>query len=412
MKILFLAHRIPYPPNKGEKIRSYHELKFLGGRHTVDLLCFADSQDDERGQTELKGLCRTIYVERRARTRILQGAFRSVLRGEPLSCGCFFSHRFQQEVRKMLSLNTYDVILIFCSSMAQYLPSPAPAPVVMDFVDVDSAKWADYARQGRAPLSWLYRRETRELARYEKIWAARSHSTVVSTQQEAALLADRGLSSVAVIENGVDIPAHIRKLPEEINALLPYVAFIGTMDYLPNVDAVVHFAEELLPRIRKTHGELKFVIVGRDPTSRVRKLARLPGVVVTGTVPEVETYLAGAVAVVAPFRIARGIQNKMLEALAMGKPIVSTPGPATAMGAVHGETLLIAETPDKFVGALLALLEDRNLYSRLSSGADFVRRNFNWQDKLNQLEMVLLRAAGLERDFYSDGVLMNHAQVN
>jgi sugar transferase (PEP-CTERM/EpsH1 system associated) len=410
MRILFLAHRIPYPPNKGEKIRAYHELKFLGTRHTVDLLCFADSVQEQQEQKELQALCRNIYVERRLANRIARGGLRSLLRGEPLSCGSFFSPKFQQEVRRMFTSNAYDVILVFCSSMAQYVSWPPPAPVVMDFVDVDSAKWAEYARRSHPPRSWLYAREARTLARHEKYWAATNYATVVSTQREAALLAVTGLSSVVVVGNGVEIRPRIRTLPEEVKTFDPYVVFIGTMNYLPNIDAAEHFAADILPRIHKTHSELKFVIVGRDPAVRVRRLARLPGVVVTGTVPEVETYLAGSIAVVAPFRMAHGIQNKMLEALAFGKPIVSTSGPARAIGAADGETLTIADNADEFARAVVALLEDSRLYNRLSQGTDFVRRNFDWQDKLGQLEELLLQAAGLEPS--SDGVVMNRAQAN
>lgn len=391
MRILFLAHRIPYPPNKGEKIRAFHELKFLGTRHVVDLLCFADSEEEAREQRGLNGFCRQIYVERRLRANIMRGAFRSLLRQEPLSCGCFFSHKFSEEVKKMLAQEVYDVIFIFCSSMAQYLPSPCPAPVIMDFVDVDSAKWATYAQRSLPPLSWVYGREARTLAEFERNWSAVSYSTVVSTEREADLLAGKG--PVVVVGNGVEVPEQIKDVPEKITALQPYVVFVGTMDYRPNVDAVEYFAKNVLPQIRKSHAELKFVIVGRDPVSRVRRLARLPSVVVTGTVAEVETYLAGSLAVVAPFRIAQGIQNKMLEALAIGKPIVSTSGPAKAIGAAHGETLLIADTAEEFASAIVSLFEDSRLRSRLSNGTDFVRSKFSWQDKLNQLEGLLARAA-------------------
>jgi sugar transferase (PEP-CTERM/EpsH1 system associated) len=293
----------------------------------------------------------------------------------------------------MLAQEAYDVIFIFCSSMAQYLPRPSPAPVIMDFVDVDSAKWATYAQRSLPPLSWVYGREARTLAEFERNWSAASYSTVVSTEREAALLPGEGISSVVVVGNGVEVPAQIKDVPEKIKVLQPYVVFVGTMDYRPNVDAVEHFAKNVLPLIHESHAELKFVIVGRDPVPRVRRLARLPSVVVTGTVVEVETYLAGSLAVVAPFRIAQGIQNKLLEALAIGKPIVSTSGPAKAIGAAGGETLLIADTAEEFASAVVSLLEDSCLRSRLSNGADFVRSKFSWQDKLNQLEGLLTRAA-------------------
>jgi len=395
MKILFLAHRIPYPPDKGEKIRAFHELKFLGARHTVDLYCFADTEAEASQQKALRSYCRRIYVEARSRIRIAAGAARSFLRREPLSCGCFFSHKFQAEVQGTLATETYDVIFVYCSSMAQYVPWPSATPVVLDFVDIDSAKWSQYAKRSRPPLSWVYEREAKTLAAYEEKWARVSSSTMVTTRQEAALLRGEGISPVEVVSNGVEIPAtRLDALTEEIQALQPYALFVGTMDYLPNIDAVEYFAEEILPRIRKRHPELNFVIAGRSPAGRVRKLGRKPGVVVTGAVPDVEVYLAGCAAVVAPFRIAQGIQNKVLEALAAGKPIVSTPGPAAAIAARHGETLLVADNATDFADAVVALLEDPALYCRFSNGADFVRKNFSWCENLDHLERLLLQAAG------------------
>ncbi len=395
MKILFLAHRIPYPPDKGEKIRAFHELKFLGARHTVDLYCFADSESEASQQGALRNYCRRIYVEGRSRTKIVAGAARSFLRREPLSCGCFFSYKFQAEVQRALATETYDVTFVYCSSMAQYVPWPLATPVVMDFVDIDSAKWSQYAKRSKPPLSWVYDREARKLAMYEEKWARVSSSTMVTTPQEAALLRGEGIPPAEVVSNGVEIPPERdAKLPEEIRSLQPFALFVGTMDYLPNIDAVEYFAEEILPRIRESHPELKFLIVGRNPTRRVCKLGRKPGVVVTGAVPQVDVYLAGCTTVVAPFRIAQGIQNKVLEALAVGKPIVSTPSPAAAIAARHGETLLVADTAGKFADAVVALLEDPALCCRFSKGADFVRKNFSWHENLSHLEHLLLQAAG------------------
>jgi sugar transferase (PEP-CTERM/EpsH1 system associated) len=393
MKILFLAHRIPYPPNKGEKIRAFHELQFLGLRHTVDLLCFADSNEEAKNQKALKSYCRRIYVETRCRTGNAVGAARSLIRGEPLSCGFFFSSKFHTEVQRTLAVELYDVVFVFCSSMAQYLPRPLSSPIVLDFVDIDSAKWAQYAEKSRGPLSWLFAREARELARYEEDWAKASFSTIVSTRQEASLLRGDGILPAEVVSNGVAIPEpRLDPLPADILALQPYAVFVGTMDYLPNVDAVEYFVGDILPRVKKRHPELKFVIVGRNPSRRVRKLSTKAGVVVTGTVPDVATYLSGATAVVAPFRIAQGIQNKLLEALAVGKPIISTPGPAAAIAASHGETLLIAENSADFATALCTLLERPDLHDRFLRGVDFVRKNFSWDDKLKRLEELLLGA--------------------
>lgn len=395
MKILFIAHRIPYPPDKGEKIRAFHELKFLGARHTVDLYCFADSEAEAGQQTALKDYCRRIYVETRSRLKKVTGAAKSFLRGEPLSCGFFFSGKFQAEVLSALAGETYDVIFVYCSSMAQYIPLELATPVVMDFVDIDSAKWSQYAKISRPPISWVYEREAKTLAAHEEKWARASSFTIVTTLQEAELLRGEGIPPVQVVCNGVEIP--VRRdtgLPESIRALQPFALFVGTMDYLPNVDAVAYFAEEILPRIRERHPELNFLIVGRNPSNRVHKLGTLPGVVVTGAVPDIEVYLANCAAVVAPFRIAQGIQNKLLEALAACKPIVSTSGPAAAIGGKHGETLLIADNAEDFGNAVVALLEDPALCCRFSNGVEFVRKNFSWHENLNHLEQLLLQAAG------------------
>lgn len=394
MKILFLAHRIPYPPDKGEKIRAFHELKFLGARHTVDLYCFADSEAEASQQTVLREYCRNVYVEARSRATIAEGAMRSFLRGEPLSCGFFFSRKFQAEVLRAMATEAYDVIFVYCSSMAQYVPLPLSAPVVMDFVDIDSAKWSQYAKRSQPPRSWIYGREAKLLGAYEEKWARLSRSTMVTTAKEAALLRGEGIPPVEVVCNGVELPAaRTAEFPEEIRALQPYVLFVGTMDYLPNIDAVEFFAEDILPRIRERHPELKFVIVGRNPTRRVRQLEKKPGIVVTGPVPQVDEYLAGCAAVVSPFRIAQGIQNKLLEALAANKPIVSTPGPAEAIAAKHGETLLIASTAADFAKSVVALLEDPILCGRFGKGAEFVRKNFSWHENLSHLEQLLQRAA-------------------
>jgi sugar transferase (PEP-CTERM/EpsH1 system associated) len=396
MKILFLAHRIPYPPNKGEKIRAYHELQHLSARHIIDLFCFSDSDEEAEQLEGLRKLCRRIYVEPRELAVVATGAIRSLVRGEPLSCGCFFSRKFQRHVWKAIETEGYDLIFVYCSYMAQYVPCPTPVPMVMDFVDIDSAKWAQYSERSRFPVSWFFAREARKLAQHEEKWARASSSTIVVTAIEAAQLKGEDLPHTEVIGNGVDIPPTPEdELPPNLRALQPYALFVGTMDYRPNVDAVEYFAKDILPRVREHHPALKFVVVGRDPSRRVRKLARLPGVIVTGTVPRVDGYLRGSSVVVAPFRVARGIQNKVLEALAAGKPVVATSASAAAIGAQHGETLLVADTPIAFAGAVIALIENHVLVGQFDKGPEFVRKNFSWRENMNLLEQVLERAAGL-----------------
>jgi glycosyltransferase involved in cell wall biosynthesis len=213
-----------------------------------------------------------------------------------------------------------------------------------------------------------------------------------------------------VVGNGVEIPeAQETQLPSEIEALQPYALFLGTMDYLPNVDAAEYFANDILPLARERRPELAFVVAGRNPSRRVRKLARRRGVIVTGQVPRAEAYVEGSAVVVAPFRIAQGIQNKVLEGLAAGKPVVCTPGSARAIGARHGETLLVADSPEEFADAVVSLLEQPELRRRLERGRDFVRQNFDWQTNLTRLEELLRRAAGASQD--AEQVELKHAQA-
>ena len=398
MRILFLVHRVPYPPTKGEKIRAFHELQFLAARHSIDLFCFADSPEEVAEAQPLQEFCNRCYIEPLNRINRWSGASRSLLRGEPLSEGYFFSSKMRSEVRGALGTNPYDLILVYCSSMGQYVPRPAPAPVVIDFVDTDSAKWSQYARISSFPLSWLYAREARSLARCEKQLVLESAACVVSTDQEAADLDVEGGLPVEVICNGVCPPSGSgTEVPAEIRRLQPYALFVGTMDYLPNVDAVSYFAEDILPLIRKRHPELRFVIAGRNPSRQVLRLGRHPNVVVTGAVPDVYSYVLGASAVVAPFRICQGVQNKVLEALAAGQPVVSTSRPARAIGARNGETLLVADTPEEFASAVLSLLDDPSLRTRLSGTREFVKARFDWQKNLGQLERLLERLANSPR---------------
>lgn len=392
MKILFLAHRLPYPLNKGEKIRAYHELRYLGKHHTIDLFCFADSEQ-EASLGPLKDHCRRCYVEIAGKPRQFRGLLRSLVRREPLSCGFFFSRKLQKAIAEAVEHERYDAIFVFCSSMAQYLPADSRIPVILDLVDIDSAKWAQYAERSIVPWSWLYRREAQRLAAYERRWAAECACTLVSTAQEARLLGN-GFPSVEVLANGVEISSFGKaSLPDEVRRLQPYALFVGNMDYFPNVDAAEHFARDILPHLANSQPELKFVVAGRNPWRRVRRLARDPRVVVTGSVPDVNPYISGASVVVAPFRIAQGIQNKILEALAAGKPVVATSGPAAALGAGYREVLLVADNPQDFSAAIAAVLDDETLRIRFRKGPEFVSRHFCWDTNLERLDQILRKVA-------------------
>jgi glycosyltransferase involved in cell wall biosynthesis len=237
----------------------------------------------------------------------------------------------------------------------------------------------------------LYKCEAERLARYEKQLTQVFGTSIVASKAEAQELGGGGCHGVCVVENGVSAPSvkDEAALPEAISQLQPYVVFVGTMNYRPNVDAVVYFTEEILPLVRQRHPELRFLIVGRDPARPVRKLTRLPGVVVTGSVPDVSPYLAGARVAVAPFRIAQGVQNKVLEALARGLPVVLTSRSARPFSSLPAQTLLVADTPKDFAEAVISALEDPLVARRCQAAAAHVRERFDWQNHFAQLSHLL-----------------------
>jgi len=393
MNILFLAHRIPYPPDKGEKIRAYQELRFLAQQHTVDLFAFADPEERSLGRAGLAPLCRGIYLEPLNRRLSMARAALSLLTGEPFTTAYYRSVSMARSVSAALSRTKYDVLFVYCSAMAPYIVDFSRIPVCVDFVDSDASKWAQYSRHSRFPMSMIYEREARKLGEYERHVARSARLSLVSTPLEVEMIDPDGELGVRALQNGVTTATpHSTAASKEIASLGKYVVFVGQMDYLPNVDAACYFAEEILPRIRATHPELRFAIVGRNPSRRVRRLAALPGTVVIGAVPEVQPYLKHAIAAVAPFRICQGVQNKILEALAIGLPVVATPRPARAVGAGAKELLFVAEGTEEFAQTVRRLLEDPGMRQGVG-GKEFVERQFNWETNLRPLNSWIREAA-------------------
>jgi sugar transferase (PEP-CTERM/EpsH1 system associated) len=395
MRILFLCHRLPYPPDKGERIRAFHELKYLGARHEVDLLCFADSQEMGEYKESCEALCRSVFVEVLNPTgRLLRAAWAGI-RGASMSDGFFYSPRFARTVHQLLRQRTYDLIFVYCSSMGQFIPDATPVPIVADFVDADSAKWAQYSRECRPPRSWLYRREARAVAATELNLGSRAVLSLTTTAHDAKELCgpDAGRFPVEIMSNGVEITeSSDTRDSASIAGLRPFVVFVGTMSYRPNADAAVFFAREIFPIVRREYPGLNFVVVGRDPTRSVQCLAEIPGITVTGRVPDVYGYLRNAEASVAPFRISQGFHNKIAESLAVGTPVLATKRAAMGVGLSENEGLFTAETPDQFAEKLIWLLQNSRLLRDLRNSAATVRDLLGWETRLRKLEEQMKQA--------------------
>lgn len=402
--LLFLPHRLPYPPDKGDKVRSFHLLRHLTARHRVYVGTFVDDPLDEPHVPALRALCADLHVERIEPRRARIASAAGLFNGEPLTMCYYRNKRLAEWVDRTITTRDIDAAVVFSSSMAPYLDRHPRLPALVDFVDVDSAKWREYAPRHRWPLSWIYAREARRLLVAERRIAARAAYAFFATAKEAALfhgLAPEVRAKVGHFDNGVDAD----RFAPDPNVRSPYaehelpVVFTGAMDYWPNVDAVVWFASEVLTRLRERRPELRFHIVGRNPTDDVRALAG-DAVSVSGTVPDVRPYLQHALAVVAPLRLARGIQNKILEAMAMGRPVVAAKSCVEAMTAVPGRELLAAGDADDWVAAVERVLSHPSAAAEIGAAARrCVLDNYSWPAHLATLDahLAALTGAGATR---------------
>jgi len=397
MQILFITHRLPYPPDKGERIRAFYELRYLASRHEVDLFCFADSQECAENQRFLEGICRSVHVEVLKKPRRLLRAVNNFLAGRPMSFGFFHSRKFDESVRDALRKNNYDVIFVYCSSMGAAVPRPAPAPLIVDFVDADSQKFNQYAARAGFLRRWLYTREARAVADAEQSLGHASALSFAVTEHDARELTagkENGFT-VEVVPNGVEVP----EVPDcqaesEVLQQKPFALFVGTMDYPPNSDAAAYFARDIFPQVRETHPELKFVIVGRNPDRQVRGLGTIPGVVVKGAVKDVFHYFRNAAVSVAPFRISQGFHNKIAESVAVGTPVITTSRAMAGIGLGEREGLFVADTTEEFAHKVNKVLEDPCLRSDLRKRASSVRELLSWDARLCKIEQLMLQAAG------------------
>lgn len=393
--ILYLVHRLPYPPNKGDKVRSYHLLRHLQKRHRVFLGTFVDHPDDEVHVPALQQICPDLHVERLHATHAKLKSLSGLLSGEALSLAYYRHAGMAAWVQRVCAEQILQASVVFSSPMAQYAQPLAPrVPMLVDFVDVDSAKWTQYAPEHRWPMSWVYAREGRQLLAYERQVTQQARHAFFVTPNETALflgLAPECAGRVSSVSNGVnaDFFAPDPGLPNPYPAGQRAVVFTGAMDYWPNVDAVVWFAAEALPALQQRYPGLKFYIVGRDPAPKVQALVS-QSVVVTGTVADVRPYLQHAAAVVAPLRVARGIQNKILEAMAMQRPVVTVSSCAEAIGASKDHGLFYADTAEGFVQTVDSLLASPSTSACLGEQARrYVLEHFSWDAHLRGVDRFI-----------------------
>lgn len=391
--ILYLVHRIPFPPNKGDKIRSYHFLRMLLEKYRVHLGAFIDDPADRQYYSHLSEMCESVQLIDIHPSWRKIWSVRGLLAGQALGLPYYRHPRMRRWVQETIARQRVRKALIFSSTMAQYVIDRPDLQCYTDFVDVDSDKWRQYADKKNWPANAIYRREARLLLEYERQVATRSRRSFFVSEREADLfrrMAPESGSKVDFVNNGVDTdyftPKQYYSSPYTNGG--PVLVFTGAMDYWANVDAVSWFVREVLAAILQQFPKAHFYIVGSKPSKQVRELGNVKGVHVTGRVEDVRPYLAHADLVVAPLRVARGIQNKVLEALAMDKPVLATEAAMEGIEMSEGMNLSIANDPVGFCTEAIELLENRATGSS-SANRQFVIDNFSWTSSGEKLIQAL-----------------------
>ena len=391
--LLFLTQRIPYPPIKGDKIRSWHILQHLARYYRVHLGCFIDDRHDQRFVSALTNVCASVHYES---INPLFSKIRSLMAipcGEPMTLRYFGSRSLQDWVDATCRRNNIRRAFIFSSAMAPYVAGLRGLRRVFDMVDVDSQKWLQYAHAARTGIRFLYAHESRSLLRFERKMARVFEHTLLVSPAELDLflrLAPECVGRVLSVSNGVD-PDYFspnRIYPDPFDRPGTKLVFTGAMDYRPNVEAVQWFVDAVMPNLAEKLGDFEFWIVGANPVAAVRRLAERSRVRVTGRVDDVRPYLAHSAAVVAPLLTARGVQNKVLEAMAMAKPVVATPQAKEGISAVAGEELLVGGNAEELALKLQIALSG-NGAAIGKRARRRVETDYVWSKSLESIRLLL-----------------------
>ncbi len=393
MNVLFLCHRIPYPPDKGEKIRAFNILKHLARRHTVHLAAFVDDPADlahgealrqfVSGEMLLLPLSRTV-------ARLRMGL--ALVAGTPLTTSYFAAAKLDRWIGGVVKRHAIDRAVLFSSAMAPFLLGRRdidPANVVLDMVDVDSDKWRQYAATARGPRQWIYAREAKTLLHLERRAACAFGATLLVSPFEVRSFEEfvpEAHGRVHSVANGVDLSLSVTGTNPYSGDEIPLV-MVGTMDYWPNVEGAQWFADAVLPLVRKVLPRAHFYIVGAKPAAALQ--APRDGVTVTGRVDDVRPYVAHAAAVVAPLRLARGVQNKVLEGLALTKPVVATGAASRGLDVVPGRDLWVADAAEAFADAVIAAATGPDRDRIAANGHALVVRDYDWAMTLGALDRIL-----------------------
>lgn len=392
MRLLFLAHRIPYPPNKGEKIRSFNILRHLAARHEVHLAALVDDPADAATGSGLRPMVNELLVERIDVPWRKHASLSALLDGNPVTLRYFYSPRLQARIDDLLDRIPVDAVFCSSSPMAEFVFRSRHAAALqvrsyMDLIDVDSRKWEQIA--SRSPLwsAWLYKREARLLSSYERRLASQFRHLLVVSEEERKCFPGAPPANLHVVANGVDLEHFFPDFSPATPIPGPAVVFTGVMDYWPNIDGIKWFVDNIWRLVLKAEPAARLYIVGSRPTREILRLASVPGVTITGHVRDVRDYVGCARVCIAPLRLARGVQNKVLEAMAMGRPIVVTPEASEGIQAENGRDFLVAAGETAFAEAVVRLLRDAELARTMGNSARrSMETGYQWSSNLGRLD--------------------------
>ena len=404
LEVLFLCHRLPYPPNKGDKIRSHALLTHLAKRHRVHVACFIDDPADFAYADTVRAIAggECLFVPLNAATKWFRAAM-ALLKGHPITTAYFGSAAIKQWVTDLTRRQRIDRAVVFSSAMAPYILDDSgfdPAHAILDMVDIDSDKWRQYAAAARGLEHWIFRREAAKLFRLERAAARRFGATILVSPYEArsfAAMAPESASRIFALSNGVDLDRFAPgEFPNPFAAAEIPIVMTGRMDYRANVDGVEWFAKEVMPLVARELPAARFHVVGSNPTASLRALAG-PLVSVSGQVDDVRPYIRHAAVVVAPLRIARGIQNKVLEAMAMAMPVVTTREASQGLDATPGDNLWVENEPARFAAAVVAAASGQDRVRVGLNARKYVERYHDWGRNLSVLDELLADACPDEK---------------
>lgn len=387
--ILMMTHRLPHPPDRGDRIRTWHTLERLSERFDVSLACVADEPVKVESWEAIYGKVRRLAIEPAPAARTPRAVGRALRSGRSITEHAFYVPTLHRTLRQWSEDHRFDAALAVCSSMAPYLADLPIERKVVDLIDVDSAKWAAYADRSKGPRRWMYRREARRLASYER-GLSRAHETVVVCDREAEELRRLNPGARATVaRNGVDLPPRRLDLGDSHDGL-PVAVFTGVLDYAPNVEGLRWFVEHVWPAVRGALPEARFDIVGRNAGQAVRRLAATPGVRLVGAVPSVRSYLERARLAVAPIHVSRGVQNKALEAMASMTPIIATPAVNRGVAIGGRSPAVVVDDRRRWIESTIELMRSADLAKAFGlAGRRFVARHYDWANVLEPLMALL-----------------------